>query len=114
MKDLTERQKLAHDGARDAVKHLVTLATASVGILIAIFKDLIGVSAATPAPETLWWSIMLFGGSVLVGSFALQCLTGNLEKRDSPTIYEGNVVFFVVLQILSFVGALVLAGIAVS
>ena len=114
MTDITERQKLAHEGARDTVKHLITLSTASIGVLIAIFKDLIGVSASDPAPTTLWLSVILFGVSALSGALSLQCLTGNLEKRSEISIYAGNVVVFTGIQSLCFVIALVLAGISVA
>lgn len=110
--DVSDRAKLAHDAARDTVKHLITLSTAAVGILIAIFKDLLG--SPTSVPMLLWLSILFFGLSSLCGLFSLQSLTGNLEKKDQPTIYDPNVKVFVTLQILIFVAAVVSAGFSVT
>ena len=107
MKDLTDRQKLAHEGARDTIKHLVTLTTASIGILLVIFKDLVGADARPPT--SLWWTFAVFGVSSLAGLLALQSLTGNIETQESPSIYCGNVVVFVAAQVLGFVAGLVLA-----
>jgi len=114
MRDLKEREKVAHEFARDSIKHLVTLATASIGILIAIFKDLLGAGVNFSMPQCLWWAILLFGGSVLFGSFGLNSLTGNVEKKKRPTIYDSNVKWFVVLQIICFVLALVFSGLAIQ
>ena len=108
MRDLTEREKLANEAGRDTVKHLVTLATASIGVLLAVFKALLG-ETDKDVPWQLWAAFACFGASCLGGMLALQSLTGNLEKREEPSNYSGNVVGFQGAQVLGFVAGLALA-----
>ena len=112
--ELTERQKLAQQSARDTVKHLLTLTTASAGVLIAIFRDLIGVDTDNQAPALLWVAFGAFALSLLFGLGALQALTGNLERRPEPSIYQGNVTLTVGLQVVFFVLAVLLSGLSVA
>ena len=107
---LDDKTKEAHAAARDSIKHVITLSTAAIGILVALFKDILGTGEAN---WLLWASILCFGVGSLFGTASLLCMAGNLEKKSEPTIYEFNVLVFAVPQVILFAGGMVLGGLSI-
>lgn len=118
----------AFDFAADTTKQLITLATGIIALTITFSKDIIGASELSNSALIFWsWGLFIF--SIFCGIWTLMALTGNLQpmrkKKDDKeqteneetkenhdeesviNINTNNVKIPSVLQILSFISALI-------
>jgi hypothetical protein len=111
---MDEPSKKAFDFAADVTKQLITVASAIV-TLSAVFSKDTPLQARGPAYHA--W--LAFLGSILLGFCALMCMTGELQPKTSKTtglgndkasIWRGNIVFFSITQILTFLFAIFLTA----
>jgi hypothetical protein len=109
---MDEPTKKAFDFASDVTKQLITVASAIVTLSVTFSKD---TPAAARGPAYDAWLSFLF--SILLGFCALMCMTGELQPKanngvgkDNPSIWRGNIVFFSVTQILTFLLAIFLTA----
>lgn len=105
--------------ALETSKQLLTLATALIGVTVALLGSLKRVASAH-ALSYLHDAWISAGLSVVLGVITFMALTGHLGRGNAPTpnvIYSGNVRWACGLQFLTFLAALaftILFGIAAS
>jgi hypothetical protein len=114
---MDERIKKAFDFAADLAKQLITLATGMVALTISFQKDILSghLDGCAKGFMKAAWACYIF--SLLAGIWNLMGLTGSLEPKNAPANYVpsirgSNVVIPSVLQIVSFLAALILTVIA--
>ena len=109
---MDDQTKAAFASATDSCKQLIVLATGLLALEITFAKDLIGVARLSSIGKTVItvsWVLLLF--SVVAGVWTLLALTGCLSSNTTPTcrsILGSNVRIPAILQILLFLGGLVL------
>lgn len=134
---MKENQKKSFDFAADITKQLITLSTAIITLTVTFSKDIVGVGDTLPKILLVWtWGIFIL--SIFFGILTLMALTGTLqplskEKKEIKdensndasekaqeivvddfsdiTINKGNTRRFSTIQILLFVGALIMTAI---
>lgn len=107
---MDEQTKAAFTSASESSKQLITLATGLLALEITFAKDLIGHVDRT-AKWLLGASWIVFLLSVIAGVWTLLALTGSLTSSTTltaRTISDTNVRVPAVLQILLFLGGLLL------
>jgi hypothetical protein len=107
---LSDRVKLAFTFATDAVKQLLTLATAILTFSLAFSSDVV---SGASAEDRLWlqWCWLVLAVSITAGGWTLLAMTGVIANEvvtPSPTIYEGSVRGPAAVQTLTFVVGLCL------
>jgi len=104
---MDERMRKAYDFAADAVKQIITLSTAIIGLTVTFLKDVLGDATARTWPLRTAW--VLYAVAILFGVWALLSLTGSLGDKRIKTadldIYSGNAVIPMVVVVIAFVGA---------
>jgi hypothetical protein len=110
---MEEQVKKAFDFAADLVKQLISLATGIIALTITFSKDFLQSTSAPSARPFAMIAWSFFVMSILCGIWALMSLTGTLDQKcgSEPvpvTIRGANVVIPSALQILFFVGGLVM------
>jgi hypothetical protein len=95
--------------AKDTVTQLITLATAVIGVSVTFSKDV--QQTITPGHRRLLfsaWMVLLV--SVFLGVWTLMALTGTLTKLPvaADGIYGSNITIPCILQVLTFLGGIVL------
>jgi hypothetical protein len=95
------------DLATDLVKQLITLSTGILTIIIAFGKDIFAQRAMLHG-GWLFAGLALHLLSIMAGLAAYMALIGNLANSPKPSIYAKNVRAILVVQILLFVGGVVL------
>jgi hypothetical protein len=103
MDDQTEK---AFDFAQESTKQILTLATGIIALTITFSKDFLS-SVPDGAKRYALWSWGLFLISILFALWTLNALTGSLSKKE-PSIYSRNITIPSILQIISFLGGLIL------
>jgi hypothetical protein len=103
-----ERVSQSFAAASDLVKQILTLSTAILTLTITFRNDVIQDSASPPT-SLLVWSWILYIVSIVFGVASMMALAGELAQDDRPSsIAHGEVRWFPVLQILSFLAATIL------
>jgi len=102
--ELSERTRTAFAFAQEGAKQLITLATGVTALTVTFLKDITG----TGPNGWLIAAWFLYVASIVGGVATLMTLTGNLEMRPKPTIYEKNTLVFSLTQVLSFAAATLL------
>jgi hypothetical protein len=102
--DLTERTRTAFAFAQEEAKQLITLATAVIALTITFLKDVSG----TGPNGWLIAGWCLYIVSIVAGVGTLMTLSGNLEKREFPSVYEKNTAVLAGAQVIAFVGGTML------
>lgn len=100
----------AFDIAQDASKQMLTVAAGIVVLTITFFDDF-GKHAPFSAKMLLAIAWIAYSLSIVFGIFTLQTLAGNLQ-HNNLTIYKTNTLIFSIIQIATFLGALILTVIA--
>ena len=108
---MDEQTKAAFASASDTSKQLITLATGLLALEITFAKELLDGNLDSTAKflAGLSWALLLL--SVIVGVWTLLALTGSLSSGTTPTprtIFGSNVRIPAMLQILLFLGGLLL------
>ena len=109
---MDEQRKKAFDFAQELAKQLITLSTAVIAITLTYSHDFAHrATGHTRQLVILSWFFFLM--SILFGLWTLMALTGNLETSAAtntpPSIRTTNVTLPAMLQILSFLIAVLLA-----
>mgnify|MGYP003387323462 CR=1 FL=1 len=107
---MNEQAKAAFGSASDTSKQLITLATGLLALEITFAKEVIG-TLDELGKCLIGISWILFLLSVIAGVWTLLALTGSLAQPSTPTsqsISGNNVRFPAILQILFFLGGLIL------
>jgi hypothetical protein len=102
--ELSERTRTAFAFAQEEAKQLITLSTAVTALTITFLKDVSG-----EGPNG--WLIaawFLYIVCIVAGVATLMTLSGNLEKRELPSVYEKNTAVFAGAQVIAFVSATLL------
>ena len=110
---MEEQVKKAFDFAADLIKQLISLATGIIALTITFSKDFLHSECAPARKDLTMFAWSAFVVSILCGVWALMSLTGTLDQKPGSeqvpvTIRGWNVVIPSALQILFFVGGLVL------
>jgi len=113
MADMNERQKKAFDFVSDYTKQLIALATGIITFMVTFLGDELKSSSAW-SKGLLIASWGFFTVSICLGIMRLMALTGNLDPLKSTatpnlTITSKNVRYTGIIQIISFLIALVLS-----
>lgn len=137
--DENQRITKSFDFAADVTKQLIALSTAIISLCVAFTDKIFSSDAAQSHSFSLLVSLGLFVLSIIFGIFTLMALAGHLGKpttgngsdtqqgqaiqpaegqtippeTTASPIYEGNVRFFSVGQMLIFIVAIVMAMIYV-
>ncbi|MDO9105283.1 MAG: hypothetical protein Q7U57_10010 [Methylovulum sp.] len=111
---MDERTKAAFASVSETSKQLITLATGILGLEITFAKDIIGCNSniTETAKCFLHGSWFLLLSSIVAGVWMLLAVTGSLSKVDTltpKTIYEPNIRIPAVVQVLLFIGGLLLS-----
>lgn len=110
---MEEQVKKAFDFAADLVKQLISLATGIIALTITFSKDFLQSKSAPIARNFAMVAWSAFVVSIFCGIWALMSLTGTLDQKSGPkpapvTIRAPNIIVPSALQILFFVGGLVM------
>lgn len=110
---MTELLEKAFDLAADSTKQLITLATGVAALTITFLKDVLLGTVPADARTALHVAWVLYFVSIIFGVFALLALTGtvgtrNRTKREPPSIYEHQVTVPSIIQVVTFLAAIVL------
>ena len=102
---MNENQKKSVDLAIDVTKHFMALAWGLAGFTITFSKDLIGLEKGKQNFGILFWVWGSASLSVFFGTMVLQSIIGHLanspdDQIQASIIYQGNVKFLSILQIL--------------
>ena len=107
---MDEQVKMTFSSASDITKQLITLATGVLALEITFAKDVIGkLDSSAKCLIGLSWVLLL--SSVIAGVWTLLALTGSLAKESaltSQSIFNRNVRIPSILQVLLFLGGLIL------
>ncbi|HEY7452981.1 MAG TPA: hypothetical protein VH683_00360 [Thermoleophilaceae bacterium] len=102
--ELSERTRTAFAFAQEEAKQLITLSTAVIALTITFLSDV------TEGGPNGWliaaWFLYIV--CIVAGVGTLMTLSGNLEKRHYPSVYEKNTTVFGGAQVLSFAAATLL------
>jgi hypothetical protein len=121
----------AFDFASETTKQLVTIATGIIALMVTFSKDVVGENYSSEKTLLFWtWGIFIL--SILFGVLTLMALTGTLQPKKVTVKNEGNsdsgvnntesseiidlninnfnIRIFSFLQILFFVGGLILTA----
>ena len=109
---MDEKRKAAFDFARDSTKQLLTLATGILTVTISLTA-----AGGSVIPDDirgmLGWMWGLYLVSMVFGSWTLLALTGTLEplasSTDEPSIRGRNITLPSILQVMTFLGATLVA-----
>lgn len=111
-----QRVTKSFDFAADVTKQLIALSTAIISLCVAFTDKIFSSYAAQSHSTTLLIALCCFVVSIVLGIFTLMALAGHLGKPTSDgsttnqsPIYEGNVRFFSIGQMLTFVIAIIIA-----
>lgn len=103
--NISEREKLAFEYAKDTTKQLMTLATGFIALTVTFSKDYMSnVPEEVKWKATVFWVLLLI--SVLFGQFCLMSLTGILGSNKKPLpsldIYNSSVKWTSFIQVVTF------------
>ena len=99
----------AFEFAEGMVKQLLTLATGSIGGIVALFEDDKQPGIQLTGSPLLMWAIGLLAVSVVIGILTLGSLTGELAQKDrDPNANAKGVRYPASVQMIAF-GAGVIA-----
>ena len=105
----------AFEFADGMVKQLLTLATGSLGGLIAIFDDKAATGIQLSGSYGIHTAIALLAASVVCGVVTLGCLTGQAARSDgTPDLNSRDVRFPAMAQMVTFALGIVAAALEVS
>ena len=104
-----DRWSKAFDFAQDTTKQVLTLSTGIIALTITFIKEIAG-DAPESAMKFIEISWVLYLASILAGLLTLMALTGSLGelKEGSASVYERSIRIVAGLQLLCFLGGLVL------
>ncbi len=118
----TDEKIKAFDFAADTTKQLISISTGIIALMVTFSKDIVGNSINSKGLLTWTWGIFIL--SIIFGVFTLMALTGTLQPIKKPKkgeeekeeeieldINNGNIRILSFLQVLTFVGAIILTGI---
>jgi hypothetical protein len=92
----------AFEFAADVAKQMITLSSAIIALTVTFTKDFVP-NREFLARRTLFAAWISFFVCILTGIGVLLNLAGNLERRvDDLSIYNGGIVLFGFLQVISF------------
>jgi hypothetical protein len=102
--ELSERTRTAFAFAQEEAKQLITLSTAVIALTITFLNDV------TEAGPNGWliaaWFLYIV--CIVAGVATLLTLSGNLEKRPWPSVYEKNTAVVGGAQVIAFAAATLL------
>lgn len=117
----TDEKKIkAFDFAADTTKQLISILTGIIALMVTFSKDIVGSSINSKGLLAWTWSIFIL--SIIFGVLTLMALTGTLQpikkakKENEQTeeeeielnINNGNIRILSLLQVVTFVGAIIL------
>jgi hypothetical protein len=106
----TDWKAKSFDYASDASKQLITLATGVVTLTVAFSGDVLALSKGN-LRGWLTWAWIAFLVSIVFGLAHLLALTGQLARGSDPDIYAAGPRATSLMQILTFLAGVVLAGV---
>jgi NADH:ubiquinone oxidoreductase subunit 6 (subunit J) len=119
MENETDEKKIkAFDFAADTTKQLISISTGIIALMVTFSKDIVGNSINSKGLLAWTWGIFIL--SIIFGVLTLMALTGTLQpiKKENEEneeieldINNGNIRLLSFLQVLTFVGAIILTGI---